>query len=99
LIPLNEKFWLQPTDEVDTFGLGFTEEYLSTLGPIWALIPRHNVVALVKDAIFANIESSRCLGALRAPCNGTIIEWNGEAIDCPDTITPATEILTLRGIK
>jgi glycine cleavage system H lipoate-binding protein len=98
ILSLNDKFWLQPTDKIDVFGLGLTEEYLQKLGQMWSIVPRTGT-KLVKDGIFANVESSRCLGPLRAPCGGVIIEWNEKVLDTPDLIRSDVAILTIGDVK
>ncbi len=102
MLPLNEKFWIKPDDEPNVFGLGLSEEFLARLGQVWSIIPRSHVKAgakLVKDQIFANIETSRCLFPLRAPCDGTFVGWNETALDCPDSVKSDTAILNIGDVK
>lgn len=87
------KWWLE--DYPDGVLVGFTAEHLRELGCLWNLIPR--IKNDVRVGIpFAGVESSRCLGPLNSPVDGTIVVWNEKFLDVPDKINPIDFLIKVK---
>ena len=86
-------FWVAPS--VDTIDVGFTKEFLDSLGTIWAFIPSESST-LVVGRTFANIESGRKLLPLKSPLGGEIVKWNQKFLEYPDKIVSTEYILKVK---
>jgi glycine cleavage system H lipoate-binding protein len=94
---LNNYFWiLEGEGDRNLVPLGMTKELIDRLGVIWVMTPRAPR-ALMQGHTFMNVESSRCLGPLKAPIDAKVEMWNDEALDNPEQLTDSTPICFLRG--
>ena len=86
-------FWMVPI--VDTIDIGFTKEFLDSLGTIWAFIPSESSTLSVGKT-FANIESGRKLLPLKSPIAGAVVQWNEKFLEYPDKIVSTEYILKVK---
>ena len=92
-ISLNEKFWAIKQED-GTLKIGLHKDYIERLGTIWTLVTRPQR-KLVLNTPFVNVESSKCLGPMRAPITGDIVEWNEAMLEDP-IFTPDAHLLIVK---
>jgi glycine cleavage system H lipoate-binding protein len=87
-----ELFWRHTENGITTVGL--TDRAFDLFGQLWSIIPisdrKRNF--LMNDPIIT-IEGSDTLGALSIPFNIKRINFNGDALERPDEMTPNTPLL------
>ena len=80
------KLWVEQSPAGKSVRIGITEDYHRTLGVVWNLILRDG--AIQEGRPFATAESSKCLVSFYSPVKGTIVNFNMNLVEHPDTLNP-----------
>src|SRR3990167_7093009 len=86
IIYIMNESWTKQTDR-GTISVGFRKEFLKKIGPIWNLIPRVTMRTPIEEGtILFAMETSNCLHSIKSPLKGTIVAFNTQCLDKPDSI-------------